>query len=358
MTPTYRILDANLNRAREGLRVLEELARMALDDQELTARLKGLRHALAVHERPTALALLAARNAPGDVGAFLDPASEMQRTDWVAVAIAAAKRVEESLRTLEEYQKLAGANGVWPNFKAIRFAVYAIEPPLVARLARRDRLARVQGLYAILDPAINPPADLFALAQAVIRGGATVVQLRYKIHEQGRIYQTARALAAICRQGGALFIVNDHVDIALAVDADGVHLGQDDLPIAAARQLLPADRLIGLSTHSVGEARAAAEAGADYIGVGAMYPTLSKERTVPSGLPVLRAVRAAVSLPLVAIGGITAETAEDCALAGANAVAVIRALMVAPNPELAARQLRAAFDAGRPTDHGSEEPDA
>ena len=152
------------------------------------------------------------------------------------------------------------------------------------------------------------------------------------------LLRAAERVAALARAAGALFLVNDRPDVARAVDADGVHLGQDDLPVGAARRVLGPDRLVGVSTHDLGEARAAVEAGADYIGVGPIYATASKAKALPArGAGLVAAVRGEVRCPIVAIGGITAETAPAVLAAGADAVAMIGALVRAPDPEAAVR---------------------
>jgi thiamine-phosphate diphosphorylase len=187
-------------------------------------------------------------------------------------------------------------------------------------------------LYAIVDP-LDTGRDPVALATALLAGGARLVQLRLKDAPPRDVLAAAVAIRRLTRDVGALFLVNDRPDIACAVDADGVHLGQEDLPVAAARRVVGPDRLIGVSTHDVEEAREAAAAGADYLGVGPVFATASKARALaPRGLELVRAVRASVDRPLVAIGGITPATAPSVLAAGANAVAMIAALVRAPHP--------------------------
>jgi thiamine-phosphate pyrophosphorylase len=182
-------------------------------------------------------------------------------------------------------------------------------------------------LYAIVDP-LDTGRSPVDLAVALLAGGARVLQLRLKAAGAGELLDVARAVRAHTRRAGALLVVNDRADVARAAGADGVHLGQDDLPIAAARAILPPGALVGLSTHDVDQARAGAAAGADYLGVGPIFATASKADALASrGLALVRAVRAVTSLPLVAIGGITPETAPAVRRAGADAVAMIAALV-------------------------------
>ena len=202
------------------------------------------------------------------------------------------------------------------------------------------------GLCIILD-ADHLRADVVTVAEAALRGGVRFFQYRNKSGSRRTIFDAALRLGVILKRSGALYIVNDHPDIAMAVDADGVHLGQDDLPIALARQFLGADRIIGLSTHSVEQARAAQAAGADYIGFGPVFPTASKDAGPLQGVGILRQVRAAVSVPIVAIGGITDDTLRDVLSAGADGAAVISAVLDAPDISEAAGRLNEHF-----RDHG------
>ncbi len=209
---------------------------------------------------------------------------------------------------------------------------------------RLERRARVRGLYVIVDPEQTKGRDPFDIARWALEGGARVIQLRDK-RDKGYVLPLAREMAALCRDHRALFIVNDHVDVAILAEADGVHLGQHDLPPAEARRLLPAEAIVGVSTALLEEALAAGEAGADYIAVGAMFATNSKERTRPAGLETLRRVRAAMSdRPLVAIGGISESNAASVRVAGADAIAVISAVAGAADVREAARRLAALLE--------------
>lgn len=192
-------------------------------------------------------------------------------------------------------------------------------------------------LYAIVDP-LNTGRDPVALATAFLAGGARLLQLRAKAISPRELLAAAERIAPAARAAGALFLVNDRPDIARAVEADGVHLGQDDLPVAAARRVLGPGRIVGVSTHDLDEARSAEAAGAAYIGVGPVYATTSKGAPLPArGLALVRAVRALVRCPIVAIGGITPATASAVLDAGADAVAMIAALVRADDPAAAVR---------------------
>ena len=185
--------------------------------------------------------------------------------------------------------------------------------------------------YAMVDPVGGH--DPVALAQTILDAGARLMQLRLKDASGRDFLAAARAIAELCRKRGAILIVNDRVDIAILADAHGVHLGQTDLPLEAARRIAgPTEsKMIGISTHNVEQARAAENGGADYIGFGPMYPGGLRNNAAGLGLDNLRAIRAAVKIPIVAIGGITEARVPEVLAAGADAVAIITDVVNAPD---------------------------
>jgi thiamine-phosphate pyrophosphorylase len=206
-------------------------------------------------------------------------------------------------------------------------------------------------LYAIVDPENTGGHDLVELACAVASGGATLVQLRDKVSDTGRMVEEARALKAALAPFGVPLIINDRVDVALAAGADGVHVGQDDMRVEDARRLLGQGPFIGLSIRTPEQAAAAPLSLLDYVGIGGVYSTLSKARAQsPIGLDglgeVVGVLRARIgNFPMCGIAGITAENAGPVIAAGADGVSVISALSHRPDPEAAARELRAVVDA-------------
>jgi len=192
-------------------------------------------------------------------------------------------------------------------------------------------------LYVILDRGAAGGRGLPELLDAVLAGGCRVVQLREKSLPPIELHLLAKELRGRCREAGCLFIVNDRVDLALAVEADGVHVGQDDLPAREARRLLRPGMLLGVSTHDEDQARRARDDGADYIAVGSMFPTGSKPGFRLVGPELLRRVRPDIAVPLVAIGGITVDNVAEVIRAGADAVAVISAVCAASDPAAATR---------------------
>lgn len=203
---------------------------------------------------------------------------------------------------------------------------------------------QISGLYVIIDPQQTRGRDPVEVARQALRGGARILQWRDKTRDKGEQLAPARSLHQLCSEQGALFIVNDHVDLALACAADGAHLGQKDLPVSAVRPWAPAGFLLGVSTNNAEEARQAERDGADYVAVGSVFPTGSKETTRPASPERLREVKQAVGIPVVAIGGISEENVAQALEAGADAVAVINAVCGAEDVEEAARRLAARFE--------------
>jgi thiamine-phosphate pyrophosphorylase len=207
-------------------------------------------------------------------------------------------------------------------------------------------VVRIARFHVLTDTAIQARWSHAELADAAIRGGAEAIQFRQKRGEMIDLIREARAVRDICRRRGVLFLVNDRVDLALAIDADGVHLGRDDLPIPVARRLLGPRRIIGGSAGTVEEARAGLREGADYLGCGPVFATSTKPDAGPAAGPaLLRAIREAVDLPLLAIGGIAHENVAAALAGGADGIAVIAAVCADPDPEGAARRIRLALDA-------------
>jgi thiamine-phosphate pyrophosphorylase len=338
---TLRIIDANLNRIGEGLRFLEDLARFVLNDTKLTQRLKNMRHEMLASDWPFQQQLLQARDAEGDVG--LDIPEEKRQRELPTTVVANARRVQEALRVMEELAKHADLDS--DRFKRARFNLYEIEQALLSRLLRQDKTRRLPGLYVIMDTQNFSGRSHIEAAGQAIRGGATVIQLRDKLLPKKKLLPVARQLRNLCTEHNVLFIANDYLDLALASDADGLHLGQDDLPIKIARRLLAMDKILGCSVTTVDQAITAEADGADYIAVGSIYPTTSKETAVVVGLERLRQISEAVSLPLVAIGGITRDNAAEVIAAGASSVAVISAVLGADNIEAAAREIASKIEA-------------
>ena len=344
-----RIIDANLNRAGEGLHLLEDVARLMLNDGGLTQQLKAIRHELLRGDQALNQQLIQSRDSEGDVGVEIEAPGEAKERELPITVVANSRRVQESLRILEELAKVPGTTPKLnpDKFKQARFALYTIEQKLLSKLLRQDKARQLTGLYAVVDSDALGNRRHIEVAEELIRGGAKIIQFRDKSRDKSERLSITQGLKDLCSRCGVLFIVNDYIGLALATDADGLHLGQKDLPVSVARRLLPIDKIIGCSVNTVGQALAAQSSGADYIAVGSIYPTSSKEKAVVIGLEGLRQIRQAVSLPLVAIGGINKDNAAEVLAAGADAVAVISAILKAEDIKEATRQIITKLEAGK-----------
>jgi thiamine-phosphate diphosphorylase len=203
---------------------------------------------------------------------------------------------------------------------------------------RREIAQKIKGLYVIIDAQAAQGRDLVELTQSVLQGGAQIIQLRDKLHDKGDVLPVARRIRDLCEQHKAILIVNDHADLAVACNAHGLHLGQHDLPIEEARAILRPHQIIGKSNALLKEALESEAQGADYLAVGAIFPTTTKEKTRPAGLETLEQVKTQSSVPVVAIGGIGGDSVARVMQAGADAACVISAVIGDPNPEEAARR--------------------
>lgn len=335
---TLRILDANCNRIGEGLRFLEDVARFLLNDAAISHRLKEMRHNLVKSLSKFGAAMLSERDPEADVG-FGNQLN--QRQDLPSLVIANAKRAEEALRVVEELAKLPDLNTTLhsKDFEQARFNLYTLEKELLSRLMRRQKRQQLTGLYVIIDTQALGQKDVIDAAGKAISGGAKVIQLRDKQHGRGDLLVMAQQLKDLCYKSSALFIVNDYLDIALASGADGIHIGQDDLPLSVVRKELPIDQIVGISTTTLAEAQKAEAEGADYIAVGSIFSSPTKVNATVVGLEHLCQVRNAVSIPIVAIGGINKENIGEVMATGADSAAVISAVLTQKDIKSATSQL-------------------
>lgn len=333
-----RMIDANFNRAREALRVMEDYARFVLDDPAGCEGLKRFRHDLAaILKRFPADELLAARDTPGDVGTQISTATERERGDARNVCVAAAKRLPEALRTIEEYAKTVDAD-LAAAVEALRYRSYSLEQQVFLRGERSARFAKVR-LYVLITASLCRE-DWFETAADVIAGGAGCLQLREKDLDSGELLERARRMAALCREHNVLFIVNDRPDIAALCDADGVHVGQTDMSVADARRIVGPHRLVGKSTHTPEQLRAALAEGPDYVAVGPMFQSTTKPQDHVPGPALLEQAVRETTTPVVAIGGIAPENVGQLRTAGAACICVCSAVISAPDPRAAAKRFR------------------
>lgn len=330
----HRILDANLDRAREGLRILEEWCRFGLNDGELTEKIKHFRQTLGGwHSDP----IRQSRDTPGDPGTGLSHPQEEQRDTLQTVVQVNCCRVQEALRVLEEYGKLHSVD-MASGAKQMRYQLYTLESQLLGHTLRQ-RLVKAR-TYLVT----SPSEQLVAIVEAALKGGVDIVQYREKSADDEIRLQLAAQLKDLCHRYHSLFIVNDRVDIAAAVGADGVHLGQQDLPMEAARRILGPLPIVGRSTTNPAEMDRAIKEGADYIGVGPVYATPTKPGKAASGYEYIRYAVDNAPMPWFAIGGIDLTNVAAVREAGAPGVAIVRAIMQADDPAQATRELNQCFN--------------
>lgn len=327
--PFYRLFDANLNRACEGLRVLEDVARFVLSDAALAEKIRAARHELRRAAPNLPADLLDARDVSRDFGTAYAEASHVKTSAFVG---ANARRVQEAARVLEETARFLVPEAV-ETFKRTRFLAYELEQDLLGRFysAEKVEILNKLRLYVIVGTSHTGSRPVCDVAREAVLGGAGLIQLREKQLPAKTFLELALLLRKVTEEMAVPLIINDRVDVAAASGAAGVHLGQNDLPVAAARRILGDRAIIGVSTHSVAEAVAAEQDGADYIGVGPVFATATKPDLEPKGLSLLTAVIQAVHVPVVAIGGITSENVASVLAAGVNRVAVVSAVAGAPD---------------------------
>ena len=336
----YRVLDANINRAMEGLRVVEEIVRFILENKKLTLEIKNLRADLKkIVSKLPKKQLLSARASLSDVGWKLYTKSEGKRSKTEELFYSNIKRSEEAVRVLEEFSKLINPK-LGRVFKAIRFKLYEMEKQIARQLALDF------DLYMITDPMRGHLETI----KAAIAGGAKIVQLRDKYAGKNELLKIARAARALTKKHGVKLIINDYLDIAKKVDADGVHIGQGDHSIKTARRILGADRVIGVSASSLSQALKAEKEGADYIGLGPIFATSIKPEAKPVGLKALKEAVEKVKIPIVALGGINGSNI-DKVLEHTKRIAVIRAVVEKKNMKQAVQAL---FE--RINEHGFNRP--
>jgi thiamine-phosphate pyrophosphorylase len=344
-TTVLRIIDASANRAREGLRVVEDFVRFSLDDAHLSGLLKSARHQLrSVLQEFDAQSLIASRNTRADVGTQISTPAEMLRSDPLSVAKASLKRVQEATRTLEEYSKVLPVTGgastghtASQRLEQLRYELYSIEKAILTTISSQSCFDG-RNVYLLLS-SDQCSIDVEQVLKDAIAGGVRIVQIREKSMPDRELLEYARRVRGITRESGTLLIMNDRPDLATLCEADGVHVGQEELRVHDVRRIVGPDCLIGVSTHSMEQARHAVLDGASYIGVGPVFRSGTKSFDQFAGLDFVREVAAEIQLPWFPIGGIDQSNAEELIEAGAARVAVSGAVCRSDNPGQVAEQL-------------------
>lgn len=354
----FRILDAAINRAGEGLRVVEDFARMVLQDALLSQQLKQLRHDLtSATSSINSDKRIAARDAVGDVGTSLETTSEYKRSLNSATNVeqnpkqrdtnpadgglvqANFSRAQQAIRTIEEFAKLMNPE-LAKQVERIRYRTYTVEKAVLTTQVSIQRLAGAN-LYVLIDG----HGDIETLIPDLINAGVGLIQLRNKSLSDQQLVDQGRQIANLTQGTSTLWIMNDRADLAVAANADGVHLGQDDLNVSDARRIVGAAKIIGVSTHSLPQAQQAVLDGANYIGVGPVFPSQTKQFDAFVGLDLLTDVAGAITLPSYAIGGINHDNVDQVVQTGFQRIAVGAAVTESNSPGGQAARLVQALNA-------------
>ena len=338
----YRIIDANINRASEALRVLEDWVRFGHDNKNISEKLKKIRHSIN-NLFSYSSNFVMSRESVYDVGRNIE--NDSQRKSVRDIVRANCKRLEEAFRVLSEYGQLINLNT--KSLEESRYEIYTIEKELL----KNEKLLRLHNakLYLVAgrDVTVQRLSDkeFLSIIEKAIDGGIDIIQLREKNETETKILSLAEEIKKILSGTEVLFLINDRVDLALACGADGVHLGQDDLSVNEARKITPEGFIIGLSTHSPEQGKNAVgaihELPPDYLGVGPVFPTPTKPDYKPAGLEYVSwAEDNLKNIPWFAIGGIDECNIDKVISAGGSRTAVVRAIMNSDDPKSTARNLK------------------
>lgn len=338
---TYRIIDANLNRLREGLRVVEEWCRFVMESQALASEVKNIRHDLI----QIALAagwnrenLLQNRNTEDDVGVNLSTPSEYKKENEKEILLSNFSRIQEALRVLEEFGKL---EKVGQLFEKIRYQVYTLEKNVMQSFTCYNLKENV---YILLTKSFCKN-EYFSTIENLCLAGARLFQLREKNLNDHDFFNLANKAVSIISSFGGTTILNNRVDLALAVGANGVHLGNEDMPIAAARKIARRPFIIGATIHSMKELSLIPFDQIDYIGVGPCFPTETKPDLTASGLSLIQKIYAQSKSPAFAIGGISPNNINEIGKAGIKKIAVCSAIISHAEPVKIYQQIASSLTA-------------
>jgi len=343
----YRIVDANINRAAEGIRVCEDYARFVKNEKELSSTCKILRHKIRSLPEEVVEKCLLGRDSSNDVGCEISRTTKIDDRRKTAEFVAAnCKRAQEALRATEETLKILGYYEVAKTYEEIRFSCYSLEKKLFSKRNHCIDIIKQADIYGITAEELSNGRGNIEVVRHMLNAGIRVVQYREKEKSMLEKYQQCREIRRMTKECGAVFIVDDDVDLALCCGADGVHIGQDDLPIEEVRKIA-GDMVVGLSTHSPEQARDAVLRRADYIGVGPIFKTHTKKNVcAPVGLSYLEYVVNNINLPFVAIGGIKEHNLGEVIAHGAKCVCLVSEITGASDIEETIKRLKDKISGG------------
>lgn len=332
MNNTYRIIDANINRMAEGIRVLEDHSRFITENKEINTRLRDIRHKARKVLKEFDSDLISARESLSDNGLEISGKSKLDNkaTDKELI-LSNFKRIQEAVRSIEENLKIIGEYDKGKQFEQIRFEVYDIEKQYMSSL----KFILPEGIYGLTAEKYSKGRSNIEVVKEMIKAGIKIVQYREKEEDKSKkeMLKECLEIRELTRDKNALFIVNDHLDIAILSKADGIHLGQDDLSVQDIKKI-NGNLIIGVSTHSPEQAQKAISDGANYIGVGPIFTTKTKKNVCDAvGLEYLEYIVKNTGIPFVAIGGIKEENIHEVIKKGAKSIALVTEIVGAENIE-------------------------
>ena len=323
----YQIIDANLDRAREGLRVLEDWARFGLGENDSVKRIKNFRQILGKNHLEI---YKQSRNFIEDECKGLTHKEQSKRNAPDQIISSNAGRVQEALRVIEEFARLHN-HELSKIASEIRYEIYTLEIDLLNLSKYKDsgEILKENNLYVITDQKEN----LLEIIENILIAGVRIIQHRFKAGTDKDNLQEAIQIKNLCTRYNSLFIINDRVDIALASNADGVHLGQDDLELKTARKLLGYSKIIGTSANNSIDITNAVKGGSDYIGIGPIFETSTKKNKKPLGIEKIKTLTKDLNIPWFAIGGVTTKNISNLKSSGFRKVALVSQIMNSDDPK-------------------------
>ena len=323
----YQIIDANLDRAREGLRVLEDWARFGLGDNDYVTRVKNFRQILGKNHLDI---YKETRNHIEDQSKGLTHSEQFKRTTPEQIISSNASRVQEALRVVEEFSRLHN-HELSIIASEIRYEIYTLEIDLLSfsRCKKSEEILKDNDLYVITDQKEN----LLEIIEEILIAGVKIIQHRFKKGTDKDHLQEAIQIKSLCKRYNSLFIINDRVDIALASNADGIHLGQDDLDLKTARKILGYSKIIGMSANNEIDISNALNEGCNYIGIGPVFETATKKHKKPIGIEKIKTLTKNINIPWFAIGGVTTNNISYLKSNGLKKVALVSQLMNSEDPK-------------------------
>ena len=323
----YQIIDANLDRAREGLRVLEDWARFGLGENDFVVKIKNFRQILGKNHLEV---YKQSRNHIEDQSKGLTHQEQINRRTPEQIISSNSGRIQEALRVIEEFSRLHN-HELSKIASEIRYAIYTLEIELLqlSKFKNSLKILRENDLYVITDQKEN----LLKIIEDILIAGVRIIQYRFKIGTDKDHLQEAIQIKNLCKKYNSLFIVNDRVDIALASNADGIHLGQDDLDLKTARNLLGYSKIIGISANNKIDISNAVNEGCDYIGIGPVFETETKKDKKPIGIEKIKTLTKDLNIPWFAIGGIKKNNISHLKCNGLKKIALVSQLMNSEDPK-------------------------